>query len=191
LLAQVAEAARPWHEDPEVRESSLAKAERVVEEELRRMGWTPPHLEALRKGNLRKVAIVQRLRRETTVSLAWIAKGLRMGAPNHLACLLQRAKRSAMNGAKSEDTLFRPRHDPERSGGLGHRLEPGLFRQSEHLPRPLSHLHPVTARFMAPAYFGLWQLPAGAKRQEPGKRGPKPGPISAAIGTGPLRPQER
>ncbi len=47
LLAQVAEAARPWHEDPEVRESSLAKAERVVDEELRRMGWTPPHLEAL------------------------------------------------------------------------------------------------------------------------------------------------
>ncbi len=41
---------------------------------------------------------------------------------------------------------------PNRSGGLGHRLEPGLFRQSEHLPRSLSDRRPVTARFMAPAY---------------------------------------
>jgi hypothetical protein len=106
LLAQVAEAARPWHEDPEARESSLAKAERVVEVELPRMGPTPPHLEALRKGDLRKVAIAQRLRRETTVSLAWIAERLRMGAPSHLARLLERAKRSAMNGAKSEITLL-------------------------------------------------------------------------------------
>jgi len=48
------------------------------------------HLQARRKGNPQKVHIAARLRRETTMSLAWIAERLHMGAPTHLACLLYR-----------------------------------------------------------------------------------------------------
>jgi len=108
LLAQISQAARPWHNDPEVRESSLAKAERIVEEELQRSGWTTLHLAALRKGHPCKLAIAERLRRETTVTLKWIAARLQMGAPSHLACLLHRANQdtNTNNRAKSENTLF-------------------------------------------------------------------------------------
>jgi len=58
---------------PEVREGSLAQAERILEEELRGMGWTSMRLKALGTGDPGKVAIAGRLRRETTVTLKWIA----------------------------------------------------------------------------------------------------------------------
>jgi hypothetical protein len=45
-------------------------------------------LAARRKGDAEKVAMAQRLRRETTMTLAWIAERLRMGVKTHLAHLL-------------------------------------------------------------------------------------------------------
>ena len=45
-------------------------------------------LQGQRMGDGRKVRIVARLRREMTMTLAWIAERLHMGAPGHVACLL-------------------------------------------------------------------------------------------------------
>lgn len=98
LLAQVRETARPGHRGPEVRESAEAKAEGLVREELERLGWSADDLAARRKGDPQKLQIAQRLRRETTMTLAWIAGRLHMGVPSHLACLLHRRNKQAAGG---------------------------------------------------------------------------------------------
>jgi REP element-mobilizing transposase RayT len=88
LLAQVSEKTGKWHYGETVRESAQAKAERIVKEELKRRQWDEKTLAVLRKGEAGKVAIAQQLRRETTMTLAWIAERLQMGARTYLAHLL-------------------------------------------------------------------------------------------------------
>jgi hypothetical protein len=61
------------------------KAERIVREELRELDWTIKDLRKSRKGAPEKVAIALRLRRETTISLKWIAERLQMGCLTHAA----------------------------------------------------------------------------------------------------------
>ena len=55
---------------------------------MKRRKWDDRALAARRKGDLEKVAIAQRLRQETTMTLAWIAARLQMGTKTHLAHLL-------------------------------------------------------------------------------------------------------
>lgn len=66
------------------RESREAKAKRIVQEELRSIGWSTEDLERTRKGDAEKVRIAHRVRETTTVSLEWIGKRLRMGTVNYL-----------------------------------------------------------------------------------------------------------
>jgi hypothetical protein len=89
-----------------VRESAAARAEGLLREELERLGWSAEHLAARRKGDPEKLRIAQRLRRETTMTLGWIADRLQVGVPSHLACLLYRGKKEAAREAKCENTLF-------------------------------------------------------------------------------------
>jgi hypothetical protein len=57
-------------------------------EELQRRGWDQSELQRRRKGDPEKLAIARRLRTETTMTLAWMADKLSMGAPGALAnCL--------------------------------------------------------------------------------------------------------
>lgn len=88
LLEQVSRSAGPRHVGEEVRQSAQAKAEGLAREELTRLGWSQEELERRRKGDAQKVRIAARLRRETTMALAWIAERLRMGTSAHLAHLL-------------------------------------------------------------------------------------------------------
>src|SRR5438034_4420859 len=67
------------HYGQERQESAQAKAERIVAEELKRAGWMEKTLGQKPKGDPKKVKIAQRLRQETTMTLAWIAERLRMG----------------------------------------------------------------------------------------------------------------
>ena len=55
----------PEHYGEERRASAEAKAQCLVEEELRKMGWTEQSLEERPKGDKKKIRIAQRLRRET------------------------------------------------------------------------------------------------------------------------------
>ena len=103
LLAQVSVQASPRHTGVEVEQSAQAKAERILREELHALGWGAQELERFRKGDGRKVRIAARLRRETTMTLAWIAERLRMGTPGHVCCLLFRKDK---NEAGSENKLF-------------------------------------------------------------------------------------
>jgi len=88
LLAQMTERAGADRYGPEIRESSEEKAQRLVREELKRAGWKEAELERTRKGDPRKVEIALRLRKETTMTLAWITKRLHMGTKTHLSHLL-------------------------------------------------------------------------------------------------------
>ncbi len=52
------------------------------------MGWTERTLEEKPKGDAKKVRVAERLRRDTTMTLEWIAERLRMGTKTHLSHLL-------------------------------------------------------------------------------------------------------
>jgi hypothetical protein len=103
LLAQVSKLATPQDGGEEIRQSALAKAQRIAQEEINALGWTAQDLPGRRKSDPQKVRIAARLRRETTMTLEWIADRLCMGAATHVAFLLQRHQQREAN---SEETLF-------------------------------------------------------------------------------------
>lgn len=71
------------HYGEERRESRDSKAERIVEEEMRKLKVKERDLDTRCKGDLDKVRIAVRLRRETTVTFEWIAERLRMGSRSY------------------------------------------------------------------------------------------------------------
>jgi hypothetical protein len=103
LLAQMSERAGAEHFGPEIRESAQEKAQRVLKEELRRLGWGERELSSRPKGDPAKLEVAVRLRRETTMTLAWIAEQLQMGTKTHLAHLLywQGRESSRVNNTKN------------------------------------------------------------------------------------------
>jgi len=88
LLAQASTRTGRWLYGDIVQESALTLAERLVKVDLMRLGWTEQTLVERRKGDPKKVAMAQRLRRETTMTLGWIAERLKMGTRTHLSHLL-------------------------------------------------------------------------------------------------------
>jgi len=88
LLAQISEKRGAEHYGQEVRESAEEKADRIVKEELEKLGWQEADLIRRRKGDREKLGIALRLRQETTMTLAWTAQRLKMGTKTHLSHLL-------------------------------------------------------------------------------------------------------
>jgi len=88
LLERVGAKTGAHHYGEELRESAVAKAERMLTAELKRRGWKTADLAKRRKGDPEKVALAARLREETTVTLAWLADRLHMGTRSHLTHLL-------------------------------------------------------------------------------------------------------
>ena len=88
LLAAVSKKTGQWHYGEAVQESAFATAERVVRAELAKRKWNEHALAVRRKGDASKLAIALRLRRETTMTLAWIATRLQMGTASHLSHLI-------------------------------------------------------------------------------------------------------
>jgi putative transposase len=93
LLAAVAGQAGRHHYGEALQASAAAQAEALVQAELARRGWTEATLGLQRKGDAEKLKLAVRLRRETTMTVKWIAERLRMGTPTHLAHLLYWHKR--------------------------------------------------------------------------------------------------
>ena len=88
LLAAASGCVGPNHYGAQRQETETQKAERLVQEELARLGWHDKDLVARRKGDVRKVSLARRLRLETTMSLKWIAKRLHMGSWTYVSNLL-------------------------------------------------------------------------------------------------------
>lgn len=89
FLDWILEQAEVWpaegHPRRERDETEEGKAERIVTEELQKVGWTRKDLGQRKKGDPVKVAIARRLRGETAVSLKWIAQNLEMGTWSHVS----------------------------------------------------------------------------------------------------------
>ena len=88
LLAAVVERVGPNHYSAQRQETAVQKAERIVKEEIERLGWDEDQLRARRKGHRSKVMLARRLRQETTMSLKWIAARLQMGTWTYVSNLL-------------------------------------------------------------------------------------------------------
>ena len=93
LLGQMSERLGPEHYGQERQESQREAAERVVAEELRRRRWQEAALEQRAKGDPEKVKIAIRLRKETLMTVAWIAQRLRMGSVANVNTLLYQWRR--------------------------------------------------------------------------------------------------
>mgnify|MGYP001571865404 CR=1 FL=1 len=76
------------------RETAAAKGERIVGEELQRLGWSESELKIRRKNDPDKMAIAVRMRRETTLSIRAIAARVHLGTSNTANARLH----SAMKG---------------------------------------------------------------------------------------------
>jgi len=101
------------HYGPEVQESAEEKAERIVREELAKLGWLEDELRTRAKGDDAKVRIAKQLRAETTMTLEWIAGRLRMGTKGHLTHLLfwrgKRRGRSMVSNTGGNERKRQPR----------------------------------------------------------------------------------
>jgi len=93
LLGQMQERRGAEHYGEERFESDEAKALAIVEQEFKRRRWKEEDLKGRRKGDKDKVAIAARLRRETTMTLKWIAGRLAMGSWNNVSNRLAALRR--------------------------------------------------------------------------------------------------
>jgi REP element-mobilizing transposase RayT len=66
------------------RESEWARADKIVAQELRRLGWRESDLTQRPKSDAAKVAMAARLRHQTTLTIGQIAQRLHMGSRNTL-----------------------------------------------------------------------------------------------------------
>jgi REP element-mobilizing transposase RayT len=101
LLAAAEGRLRATHYGAERREAQEAKALRLLQEEMGRAGWDEEALRQAGKGDARKVRLAARLRKETTMSLKWIAQRLEMGSWTHVSNLLAAARK--VRSLKSEN----------------------------------------------------------------------------------------
>lgn len=88
LLAQVPGQIGPNHFGQERRESAEERARRIVAETVSDLGLTPAQFQLLPANAEAKVQLARRLRRETTLSLKWIARQLGVGSWKYLSNLL-------------------------------------------------------------------------------------------------------
>jgi REP element-mobilizing transposase RayT len=72
------------------RTSAERQGKQIIAEELKRLGWETRELRKRRKGDPAKLAIAARLRRETTLTLSWIAARLHGGTCKSFNAMLHR-----------------------------------------------------------------------------------------------------
>ncbi len=92
LLEQVQVGPGPSHYGEVLMEAVELKAQRLLQEGLRKLGWSEQDLAQKRKGDEGKVKLALELRNNTTMPLEWIAGRLQMGTRGYLTWLLQRQK---------------------------------------------------------------------------------------------------
>jgi len=93
LIAAAQSRVGPNHYASRRQETQEQKAEGIVRDELKRIGWKEDDLRTNPKGSKAKVAIARRLRSETTMTLKHIALRLGMGSWTYVSNLLSADKR--------------------------------------------------------------------------------------------------
>jgi putative transposase len=92
LLAQMGERIGIEHYGEERLQTAEAKAEQIIAAELKRRRWQGDELKKRPKGDALKLTLAVRLRRETTMTVGWIAERLGMGTRGYLNHLLYRRR---------------------------------------------------------------------------------------------------
>ena len=77
------------HHARERSQTDEQRAEGIILERLKELGWGKTELGARRKSDPDKVALARDLRSQTTMSLKWIARRLGMGSWTHVSNLLR------------------------------------------------------------------------------------------------------
>jgi hypothetical protein len=72
------------------RQSAEGKAEGIIKEELMRLGWKEEELSRRAKSDPCKLALAGRVRKETTLTLKWIAVRLHLGTSRSANATLHR-----------------------------------------------------------------------------------------------------
>ena len=72
------------HSGEQHRESAEQKAERIMTQEMARLGWTETDLSCRWKPDPDKLALAAWVRQETTLPIRWMAARLHMGSPKSL-----------------------------------------------------------------------------------------------------------
>jgi len=93
LLERMAEKLGEYHAGELKRESAEAKGEKIIEQELKRLRWSPAEMSQRPKSDPAKLAIAARLR-ETTLTLPWIAARLHAGTWKSLNAKLHRWRKT-------------------------------------------------------------------------------------------------
>ena len=105
-LAQMGLEVGEHHGGEAKRETAEHEAKRIVGEQLDRQGWTGAQLARRRKGDPVKLALPVRLRRETTVTIGWIAKRLETDTRKSGATrLLEARHRSRLTPADGDNVM--------------------------------------------------------------------------------------
>ena len=79
------------------RESAQAKVERIIAEELQRLGWKEVDLKKQNKSDPEKLAVAARIRRETTLTIKAIAGRLHLGTWKSATTRLHNRKQKQNN----------------------------------------------------------------------------------------------
>src|SRR6266446_4303458 len=94
------------------RETAEQKADRIISEEMSRLGWRPTELERRLKNDAGKLAMASRVRRETTLPVKWIAGRLQMGTAKSVKSMLhhwmQDDREGTSNDNQSGQLQFQP-----------------------------------------------------------------------------------
>lgn len=77
----------------------------IISEELKRMGWKEDELAKRPKIDRAKLAMAERLRKETTLPIKWIADRLRMGTRASVNTRLQEWKRERTSGCTKDNVM--------------------------------------------------------------------------------------
>jgi len=87
-------------------ETAQAKAERLIAEELRRLGWSAEDLVRRPKNDAGKLTIAVRLRRETTLNIKAITARVHLGTYNTANARLHRAMKEGFASSESAQTTI-------------------------------------------------------------------------------------
>ena len=82
------------------RESAGSRAERIIAEELRRLGWSSADLSLRLKTDPDKLRMAQRLRAETILPMKWIAARLHLGTTRSAGTRLQELRKRGIEDAR-------------------------------------------------------------------------------------------
>ena len=94
------------------RESAEQKANRIIAEELSRLGWKESDLSSRLKNDPGKLLMAVRVRKETTLPIRWIAIRLQMGTSKSVKSMLHNWMQTDRNAPTTPGDMHNSNSNP-------------------------------------------------------------------------------